>query len=266
MNSYKQRMISLIKADIITLNGPKNSMKSMLVFLLVFSIALGFGFSPVGGLFGPLLVGAFFVIGLFSNEMKQNSRQMFSVIPIERKDLVRSRFILCSVLYTAVSITIYLLMLLSMQLKLWRYVTPSDEDVLEMISNVVDRMTSFGIFNLTFFIAYAIGLKVMAFELRAYLVNPQKYRKYYIKGDYRLKSKKEILTISVFLIVYILFILLAVGVIKVSGALAMILFLVYQLAQAANGILMGVILIIEALFFLIYCYISTVLKYDETDI
>ena len=39
MNSYKQRMINLIKADIITLNGPKNSMKSMLVFLLVFSIA-----------------------------------------------------------------------------------------------------------------------------------------------------------------------------------------------------------------------------------
>jgi len=108
---------------------------------------------------------------------------------------------------------------------------------------------------------------MMAWSLRSYLSDSKKYAQQMMEATMgnRKMSKKDVIAAVFILAILVVFILLLLGVIKITAAIAVVVTLLFQLAQAANGLFLGLIFIIEALFFLIYCYISALLTYEEKD-
>ena len=96
--NYRKRILDLIHTDFITMSSGKNNMKIPVIIIVLLFGTLGFLFSPLLGLYMPLGFSGFFVPMLFQNEIKYHSEKMFALLPIHRKDLVRSRFIMSIVI------------------------------------------------------------------------------------------------------------------------------------------------------------------------
>ena len=92
----------IIRTDLITMRGGKNNSRTMLIFVMLLFGALGFMFSTLIGLYVPIMVAGFFVPMLFQNEMKYHCEKMYALLPVPRKALVQSRFLLTVGLFLAV--------------------------------------------------------------------------------------------------------------------------------------------------------------------
>ena len=112
MKTERKRLFSLIRADLIMMNGGRNSLK-----LIVLIMCLTFGamtcIAPFMAIPVPPLMSFFFVPMLFGNEMKYHSEKMKTVLPVSRKDVVDSRFMLTISLYTGISLLFYVFMVLA---------------------------------------------------------------------------------------------------------------------------------------------------------
>ena len=270
MKSYRQKIMDIIKADIITMNGSKNSMTTTLVMSIIMTIVSGFCINPAAGTMGCFMIGGLIVPTMFNSEMKNHGERLYGIIPVERKELVTSRFIFCTAVFFIAEIVIYLMMLISLKTQLYNRIFENGElDFLKIVSDMTEnRMSPTGFFNLVYFASYSFGLKMMAWSLRSYLSDSKKYAQQIMEatmGNSKM-SKKDVITGVFVLAILVVFILLLLGVIKITAAIAVVVTLLFQLAQAANGLFLGLIFIIEALFLLIYCYISALLTYEEKDI
>ena len=96
MKSYRQKIMDIIKADIITMNGSKNSMTTALVMSIIMTIVCGFCMNPAVGTMGCFMIGGLIVPTMFNSEMKNHGERLYGIIPVERKELVTSRFIFCT--------------------------------------------------------------------------------------------------------------------------------------------------------------------------
>ena len=262
--SYIQKIKNLMHADFITMNGGKQSMKTIAVILFIFFGGLGFAASPLAGLYVPIILGGLFVPMLFHNEMKYKSEKMYSILPIERRDLVRSRFIISVGLYFAVSFVFYLLMLLSMKLGLY---LPSDGnenfDALSMLINLYGGgFTKLGMFNLLYFAAFSFGLIIMSGNLRKYFRNSEHFA---ALGQLKKAKKEEYFLAALIFSIIILLVLTVSGILPFGTAVSVINQLLSQLANAANGFLLGAVLIAVAVMSMIYKYTCTILEYDKRE-
>ena len=167
----KKRIVDIIRSDFITMNGGKNNTRVIAVLITLFFGGLGFMFSPLVGLYVPFLVGCFFVPMLFQNEIKFHSEKLYSLLPIERKDLVRSRFVISVVLYTVFSLIFYFLMLLSLKIKPYYYILGEDAenaDIIMILAQKSGSMTELGIYNLLYFAVFSFGLMILSGSLKKY--------------------------------------------------------------------------------------------------
>lgn len=262
--SYIRKILNLMHADFITMNGGKESMRTLAVILFIFFGGLGFAASPLAGLYVPIILGGLFVPMLFHNEMKYKSEKMYSILPIERRDLVRSRFIISVGLYFAVSFVFYLLMLLSMKLGLY---LPSDGnenfDALSMLINLYGGgFTKLGMFNLLYFAAFSFGLIIMSGNLRKYFRNSEHFA---ALGQLKKAKKEEYFLAALIFSIIILLVLTVSGILPFGTAVSVINQLLSQLANAANGFLLGAVLIAVAVMSMIYKYTCTILEYDKRE-
>ena len=113
--NYQKKILDLIRTDFITMSGGKNNIKTAIILGALLFGGLGFLFSPLMGLYVPLGFSGFFVPMMFQNEMKYHSEKMFAILPVARKDLVRSRFLMSIVLYLAMALLFWHLKLLRKQ-------------------------------------------------------------------------------------------------------------------------------------------------------
>ena len=263
----KTTIRNLIQADIITMNGGKNNLRFTMILMLVIFGSMGFLLSPLMGLYCPLMLSGFFVPMLFQNEMKYHSEKMFSLIPISRKELVTSRFLLTIGLYTVCDLIFYLLMLLSLNLKLYRKIT----DTIDIIGYIVKKsegsFTELGFLNLCYFAAFAIGLIVSANALRMYFRDGELFAAAFsiTTKTKKMPLKNYIPAILIILAIFIFFLIIT-GIIPIGTAMLVILQLFIQLAEAANGFLLGAMLTAIAVMEAGYHYICTVLEYDQKDL
>lgn len=266
--NYSKRILDLIRTDLITMNGGKNNMRVIFVLMILFFGGLGFLFSPLMGVYVPFLTGAFFVPMMFQNEMKYHSEKMFALLPINRKDLVRSRFIMSFVLYVVSALLFYLLMLLSLKLKPYYFLLGEDAentDVIRLIAERTGSMTELGLFNLLYFGVFSVGLMTMSGSLRKYFRNKATFESM-MSGGIRKATRKEKGYVLLAFAVILFLILNVTDILPVRTALAPAMQLLLQLAQAANGFLLGAVLVTVAVFSAIYKYICTVLEYDEKEL
>lgn len=265
-----QKIWNLIKLDIITMNGGKNNMKMLLVLLFLICGVMGFFLTPIFGLECVLIMGIGFVPTLFQNEIKYNSKKLHSLLPVSRRDLVNARFLFVILLYTALFLAFYLLMLLAQQLKLG-YMIMGEEIAsrIDMIARYTEQsdgaFTEFGVFNLLYFAGYAFGLLISASSLKSYFKDSESINFSLSFG--KKKNKKQEYTLAIVILVVLgLWVLVLTDILPITTMLYPLMQLFGQLAQAANGFLLGSVMVAIALFMTIYQYICAILEYDEKEL
>lgn len=260
-----RRILDLIRVDIITMNGGKNNTRSMLIMLLVIFGVLGFVFSSLVGIYCPLLVGGFFAPMIFSSERKFHSEKLWGLLPIRRRDLVNARFLLSVVVYTALFVVFYLLMLLSQTLKLNNIIFENGSAELDLVAILARRtdgaMTELGLFNLAYFTAFAFGLIFMTGSLRNHFKDSKA-----ADGTLKKATRKEYIYLLLVAAVGVIWALIISGVIKIGSLLMVLAQLFLQLATAANGFLLAAAMVAIGVFSAIYKYVCTVLEYDEKEL
>lgn len=268
----KKRILDIIRSDFITMNGGKNNTRIIAVLITLFFGGLGFMFSPLVGLYVPFLVGCFFVPMLFQNEIKFHSEKLYSLLPIERKDLVRSRFVMSVVLYTAFSLIFYFLMLLSLKIKPYYFILGEDAehvDIIMLLAQKSGSMTELGLYNLLYFAVFSVGLMILSGSLKKYFNDSRAFEGIML-GEKRRSNKKEsiriLLMLGVIAIVIVLVAMIISGYLPIRTAGTVILQLIMQLASAANGFLLGAVILTVAVMTFIYKYVCTILEYDEKEL
>lgn len=260
-----RKILDLIRVDIITMNGGKNNMKTILILLFIVFGVLGFVFSPIIGLYCPLVTGGFLVPMVFRSEQKYHSGKLWGLLPIRRRDLVNARFLFTTTLYNALFLVAYLLMLLSQNLRLYQLILGDGAEELDFIALLVQRsgggFTELGLFNLLYFEAFSFGLIIMTGSLRKHFKGEKTM-------DFSLKkaSKKEYVYLALIFGLILFVVLVVSGVLPIGPAVMVFIRIFSELAQAANGFLLGAVLVTIALFSTIYKYICTVLEYDDKEL
>lgn len=260
-----KRILDLIRVDIITMNGGKNNTRMILILLLVIFGTFGFVFSPIVGIFCPLVVAGFFVQMIFSSEQKHHSGKLWGLLPIRRRDLVNARFAFSITAFTALFIVFYFLMLLAQNLKLSYLIIDNGAEELDIIALIVRQsggaFTELGLFNLLYFSVFAVGLVMITKNLRAYFKNSKAE-----DGTLKKASKKEYVYLLLVAAVGLLWALIISDVIKLGPLLMVFAQLLLQLAAAANGFLLAAAMVAIGVFSAIYKYVCTVLEYDEKEL
>ncbi len=255
-----KKLLDLIKADLMIINGTKSSMKTMFFFLIVFAVGGGIFFSPLVMLLMMFMLAAMFVPFIFQMQSQSHCEKMFSILPIERKDLVRARFLFMIGLYVGLCAGMYLIMLLSLQLGIYESVQDVDYD--KFLQEAGIAFSFFEICNLVFLAVFAVGMGLMTFQLRQYFRNTEQF------ADDALNhfSVKQLILVGLIWIVGVVIMLTAVGEIAIGATVSLLMQLFIQLITAADGALLVVVLFVIAGFEAAYQYICTVLEYDAKDL
>ncbi|MDE5859654.1 MAG: ABC-2 transporter permease [Oscillospiraceae bacterium] len=265
-----KKLFDLMKVDLITMNGGKNSMKMIAVLIIVLCGFTGFCISPIAGVECPFLMGAFFVPMLFRNEMKYHSGKLWGLLPISRRELVNARFLLVLGLYPISSLLFYLLMLLSLAFKPYYLFFGEDAEKMDIIALLAEHsggaLTAVGLFNLIYSAGFAIGMILASGILRNYFKDPERFELSLSLGKVNKAHKKDYRMELLVFAVILLWVLTVSGILPIGSAAAVIIQLFAQLAMAANGFLLGTVLVTMAVFSAIYAYICTVLEYDEKEL
>lgn len=265
-----KRILDLMKADIITMNGGKNSMKTSLVLMLVIFGGMGFVFAPMLGIVCPLMISVLLVPALFQNEMKYHSEKLHSILPIRRRDLVNARFLLMYGIYVVMFAAFYLFMLLSMKVKIFYMIMGDDAKNIDTMALAVKAsqgaFTELGLFNLLYFISFSYGCFIMGSQLRKYFKNKEVFDTSLSLGKGGKGDKKELVIGALIVCLLILIILTLTGILPLMSLIMPILQLFIQLAMAANGVLLGVMMVIMALFSAVYKYICAVFEYEDKEL
>ena len=265
MKAYFKKLSDLIHNDIITMNGGKNNVRGIVVLISVMFGAMGFFVSPIAGVYCPFEFGCFFVPMIFQNEQKYHSEKMYSVLPIERKDLVRSRFILTVGIYTIMSALFYILMLISMKLGLYVKVM-DNEDIMDMMLRGLPGFSKLGFFNVIYFTSFTIGLMLSSSALRKYFSDGKSVIASVGMTNMKKAGKGEIFMGVFIVLLIVLYALVISGIIPLGSVALLIIQVFLQLAQTADGFLLGAVVISLGVFSMIYKYICTLLEYEVKEL
>ncbi|SEK89160.1 ABC-2 family transporter protein [Ruminococcus sp. YRD2003] len=249
MKNESKRLFSLIRADIIMMNGGKNSLK-----LIVLIMCLTFGaltcIAPFMAILVPPLMSFFFVPMLFGNEMKYHSEKMNSVLPVCRKDVVDSRFLLTISLYTGISLLFYVIMVLAV-------VNQQHQGIILFLSS----------FNAPYAAAFAAGAVVISGKLRRYFSGGGKMSITSKTGGIRKAGMKEYIRALVISGVLIfLFLLVFADLLPSVPALGFIVDLVRVLGSAADGIMLMAAVLTLAALTVAYRYVCSVCEYEDKEL
>lgn len=260
-------MRDLMRVDLLTMKGGKNNNRSIFTLMLVFFWATGFFISPIAGVYIPFLLGAIFVVTLFSNEIKYHSGQIWALLPVSRKDIVNARFLLCIGIFCMVCAATYLVMLLAMPLRLWRFLMDGDD--MEILTMAAEKfgMSPMGLFNTAYFAACAFGLVCMTGALRRYFRDPNAFDGQ-IQFTQKLKKAGKAENFFGILIIgaIVVWALIACGILPVGPVWSMAGAFLMQLMQAADGFIMAAVMLTMSVMHSVYSYVCTVIEYEAKEL
>lgn len=259
-----RKFLDIMRVDLMTMNGGKNSTRTLLIFVFIGSIAGELFLSPMFGFIGLLMVGAMTVPIAFTSHMKYHSEKMFGLLPISRKELVQARFIMFVALYLAMALVMYVFMELSLALKIYAELTVDIEKVLASMGLGIAYNS---LCRLAFFIFFAFGMIAVGSGLKGYFTDPDAYAALMGAGTKMKKMKtRDVMIFLAFFAALILFFLFASGTIPLSAGLAVVVQLFAQLFTVADGVLFGTVMIALSGFSAMYSYVCTVIEYEDKDI
>lgn len=259
-----KKLFDLMKVDFITMNGGKNNMRMIFIFLFIFCGVFGLFITPIFGVYCPMLMGGLFVPTVFKNERKYHSEKLHCLLPIEKQDVVKARFIMIIGLYTIMSFIFYLLMILSIILKLYNLFWGEAGIDLEFLTLLAESsngtFTKFSLFNLIYLVAFAFGMMMASGTLRKHFKDNKT-----MELSFKKITKKEYIIFLAVIVMLIIWVMIVSGILPVGTAVLVLMQLVIQIAEAGGGFLLGAILLTMAVFYVIYKYICTVLEYEDKE-
>ncbi len=259
-----QKYIDLMRIDLLTMKGDKNSMRSMLILLFVGSIAGEIFVSPMFGFIGMLMVGGMIVATWYQSQSKCHTAKLFGLLPVSRKDIVAARFMLFIGLFLAMSVVMYAFMELSLVLGIHKEIAGDMQAMLDKTGADIDFGSAC---RLGFFVFFDFGMFLVAASLKGYFTAPAAYETAAGLGTATSKmNAKGALTAFVILITAIVLSLFFSGVIYLGTAGAVILQIFIQLFTAGGGIMFGLVMITLAGFSAYYNYLCTVIAYEDAEI
>jgi hypothetical protein len=249
MKSDRKRLFSLIRSDLIMMNGGKNSLKLLVVILCLTFGAMVF-IAPFMAILVPPLMSFFFVPMLFGNEMKYHSEKMNAVLPVSRKDVVNSRFLLTMTFYAGISLLFYVLMILAV-------INQQRQGVILFLSS----------FNAPYAAAFAIGAVIISDKLRKLFSDSRKTSITAKTGGIRKAGMKEYIRALVISGVLIfIFLLVFADLLPAVPALGFVIGLLMILEKTADGILLLAAALTIAGLTVAYRYICTVCEYEDKEL
>ena len=266
INIDKQRIGELIRTDLISLSKGKIKMKNTLMIMTVFFTLMGFFISPLMGMYVSMILSGFMANMIFMTDVKYHSEKMYSVLPIARHELVIARFLLTNVIGICTSIIFYLLMLLSMELKLYTLL-PDWVDMLELLAERTS-FTEKGLFDLIYFGCMSFGILMNASSLQKGFRDSSNFGEEmtFTGGKDNRYLKRDIrYLVIIFGILAIVFLTMN-GVLPLGSAAVVIMSIIVQLMQAADGVFFCLIMVASSIMAMVYKCICTVLEYDDRDI
>ena len=266
MTFDKQRVRHLMRTDLITLGSGKSSSKSVMIWSTVAFMALGIFISPLMGLYCPLLAGGMLSLTLLQTESKYHSEKMFAMLPIARHELVISRFVLTTAINVVLSALFYFIMLIAVKLKLYDTIGGMT-DILGLLAQRTS-FTETGLFNLCFFGIFSFSLLMNAATLRkGFREDSAVFNTDVTLYTKNKKALKRDLTYVAVISGVLAFLFLALnGIIPVGPALAVIAGIFSQLAQAADGFILGAVMLITGIMYTGYSFVCSVCEYDEKEL
>lgn len=245
MKDSKKRIIDIIRADLITMNGDRSGLKVIIILSLAFFAVITFIF-PFFAAGAPPYMGIFIFTMLSSNEVKYQSGKMYSLIPVSRKDIVSARFIMFIGIEIIIGVIFFLLMQLSGRI---------------MINSGV--VLFFNELNSLYFVAFSVGMMILSGQLRYYFRDSKRISLAAQTGGIRKSGKKE----YIIAVLFVLFLILAFkNIIPVRPLLNFVMMLLLQLMDIENGIFLTIFFMTIGAFSVVYKYICTVLEYDEKEL
>ena len=260
--AYLKRLGDLIRTDLITVRGSgKNNTLLLAVIASVLFGTLGIICTPLMGIYVPMLLGLVCISTLYGSEQKYHCAKMFAVLPIERKDLVRSRFITSCGLYIASAGVFYILMFLSLKLKI--YIRLGVIDIIGMFTEKLTGFSETGFLNLIYSASFSFGLTAASNMLHNYFKNSKSLSN---QIEFKKLSKSDIKNTLIAFVLIIVVVLAVTDVLPITAALAPVIQIIASLARAADGFLLGALLVTISGFSAVYNYICSLLEYDEKEL
>lgn len=269
----KTRILDLIKTDLLIISGGKKGGGTLFGFIIMGFVFLmgGFIISPAAGCIIPTITGAIIVSEIASKEHNSGCSRMYSVLPVARHELVQSRFVFAIGINLVLCIAVYLLMLLSMKLKLYVLISEG-ADILGMMSERSGgALTEFGAFNIAYSLGASAGMAAAASALRGYFKRGAAYSEEMsdplgeVFGKKKKMSAGEKVLVILCLSVAACFFLAMTGVINILAPLALVIQLFMQLAQAANGLMLSAVFFTMGAFSTVYNYVCSVVEFEDRD-
>ncbi len=269
MKLDRKTIMDIAHTDLITIFGGKSRSAGVSIFFIIFFCVVGFAYSPLFVTYIPLMISLTLVPALFTNELKYHSEKLYCIVPVSRRDVVTARFIYVTALYIAVGAADYLLMLLSLRLKIYIAVLGGENfDIIGILSKRTGGMMSeLGYMNLIYFCCIAGGAFCLANALRKYFRNSASIdMSLALMGMKITKDDKHgLIAVGIIAFIVIVWILIIEDILPFGAAAVLILKILIGLAQAADGFVLGAVLLTVSVFISVYCYICTILEYDEKE-
>ncbi|MBO6302787.1 MAG: ABC-2 transporter permease [Ruminiclostridium sp.] len=243
--------LDIIRTDIIMMNGSKNSMRPLIILMLVFGAAVGLFVDPMGTYLCMLVAGAGFVPMIFQTQDKNNCEKLYSLIPVSRKQLVTARFIFAMTSYTAVGVIMFAVMKISFAAGIYTNVGFYDA-LLKSLGMSFEKVC-----GCLFFLFFAAGALITGILLKEWFSGNI--------GAAKPDPKRIVVMLILFLALIFIMLFLS-GIITLSAAAAVVMQLMVQLVTAADGVLFCALMTALAGFSAMYNYVCTVLEYDDKDI
>lgn len=252
---------NIIRAELISMLGKKRSLIISAAAIFVLAILISAVLLPVFFAFCVLVYALLSVSLLTAQEKSLNTTQIFSVLPIDRKSFVLSRFVLICGSVSALSLIFYILMRLCVSTGVYEQLVETEYFFNSMQDTISPSMSELGVYNSLFSFLVMCSL----------ITSSSKLRRYFKNG---ISEKKNSLIRTTVKVVIILFILAAAGALfgqllsmKIGFSIfKMIVAFIDTLAQPMHGLILSIFFIIIGLSAVCYNFVCAVIEYEAREI
>ena len=168
------KLTALMKVDIISLTGRKNSTPMLMLVMLAIAVVGGLVIFPFGVVIGIFTV---FIIAnnIFTIESKNGYEKLFGMLPIDRRSIVYARYLLTGISTLVLSVPLYGLGALSLRLRLFETLSANEVKYADISLAIMPEISELSAFSFTFFAYFLLGCIISALTMRfAFLYGVEK--------------------------------------------------------------------------------------------
>lgn len=259
-----QTIKNLIRLDLIALSGKQKRLFGAVLVLLMLGIAGAVLIDPYFILLCVNVVAGMLPQTLFRTEEKAHSARVFSLLPVERKQVVSARFLLMLSVTAAISLLSAVVMQLSYHIHIFLMRNFYDDIFSILMPDVTEALTLSGTYKAVFALIFMIFMGHTAKWLRKYFRSDDTAA---AEGSLRRIGKKILLPVVIYLLFELLLLLIGLPayrmLIRILGGLGSIML---TLAKLGNGTVVFLICIAAGFGLAAFHYTAAVLEYDDKEL